>query len=180
MLRSLALLLAFALGLAHVTTAVAAPASALTPEQCMAQIRGGQSERIECYAEFETDAATQAELARQTFDMVKKARCGGTIRVPRAALFGALVGNGALQLDPHDILCSVTTGGGSESQVTLTVAPKVQFQAGRIADISPGLIGISNLPELLVLPLRSVAESDFVRGQLTNALNLYLEQALRK
>jgi hypothetical protein len=176
MLRLLASLIALS-----TTCAVAAEADEpVTADRCMAQIQAGRSDWIECYAEFETDAAAQEELSRQTFDMVQGARCGGTIRVLRAALTRALILNGVLELDPHEVLCSIATSGGAESQVTVTLAPKVSFQAGRIADISPRILSIADLPNLLVGPLRSAAESDFVRGQLTKGVNMYLEQALQK
>jgi hypothetical protein len=141
-------------------------------------MRGGQSEWLECHAQFETDAAVQEELSRNTFDMVRSARCQGTIRVLRTALVTAILRNDVLKLDPQAVTCSVTTSGNGESQVALTLAPQVSFQAGRIADISPRLISISNLPEFLVAPLRAAAESEFVREQLTNGLNAYLDQAL--
>ena len=112
--------------------------------------------------------------------MVRNAKCGGTIRVLRGALMDALARNGVLELDPQDVLCSITTSGDSESQVTLTLAPKVLFQAGKIVDISPRLIGITDLPDFLVAPLRSAAESEFVRDQMAKGLNMYLEQAFPK
>jgi hypothetical protein len=169
---------ALAAGAAFAADTPRPPATSSDP--CLAQLRSSQSKWVECDAQFETDDAAQAELSRQTFDVLQNARCGGRIRVLRSALISALITNGVLQLDPHEILCSVATSGGSEQQVTLTVAPKVSFAAGRIADISPGLIRIANLPDLLVGPLRSAAESEFVRGQLTRGLNAYLESVLRK
>jgi hypothetical protein len=178
MLRLLITLAALPLSIAGATAAEAD--EPVTADRCMAQIQAGRSDWIECYAEFETDAAAQQELSRQTFDMVQGARCGGTIRVLRAALTRALIGNGVLELDPHEVLCSIATSGGAESEVTVMLAPTVSFQAGRIVDISPRILSIADLPDLLVGPLRSAAESDFVRGQLTKGLNMYLEQALQK
>ena len=182
MLRFLAWLLILVLSIAYATIGAAAQPAVPKADQCLEELRGSQSKWIECYGAFETDGDAQAELARQTFDMVRNARCGGTIRVLRAALMNALARNGVLELDPQDVLCSLTTSGDSEPQVsiTLTLAPKVLFQAGRIADISPRLVGITNLPEVLVAPLRTAAESEFVRGQLTKGLNMYLEQAFPK
>jgi hypothetical protein len=183
MRRSLTVLLAFIAIRLAMPAALAAEAlrtAATSGDPCLAQLRGGPSKWVECDAQFETDPAAQAELSRQTFDMLQNARCGGRIRVLRSALMSALITNGTLQLDPHEILCSVATSGGSKQQLTLTVAPKVSFSGGRIADVSPGLIGIANLPDLLVGPLRSAAESEFVRGQLTRGLNAYLENVLRK
>ena len=178
MLRLLITLAALPLSIAGATAAEAD--EPVTADRCMAQIQAGRSDWIECYAEFETDAAAQEELSRQTFDMVQGARCGGTIRVLRSALTRALIGNGVLELDPHEVLCSIATSGGAESEVSVMLAPKVSFQAGRIVDISPRILSIADLPDLLVGPLRSAAESDFVRGQLTKGLNMYLEQALQK
>ncbi len=181
MLRLLASLLTATLS-AYATVAEAAKPAVPKADPCVEEIRVGQSKWIQCYGEFETDPGVQAELSRQTFDIVRKAKCGGTIRVLRAALMSALARNGELELDPQDVLCRITTSGDSEAQVavTLTLAPKVLFQAKRIVDISPRLVSITNLPEFLVAPLRSAAESEFVRGQLTNGLNVYLEQAFPK
>jgi hypothetical protein len=94
----------------------------------------------------------------------------------------ALARNGMLELDPQDVLCSITTSADSQPQVTIavTIAPKVLFQSERIVDISPRLLSITNLPDFLVAPLRSAAESEFVRGQLAKGLNMYLEQAFPK
>ena len=180
MLRSLAQLLILALAMAYATIGEAAQPAVPKADQCVEELRAGRSEWFECYGAFETDASAQAELSRQTFDMVRSARCGGAIRVLRAALINALAGNSVLELDQHDFLCSITTGGDSEPQVTITVAPKVLFQGKRVADISPRLVRITSLPDFLVGPLRSAAESEFVRGQLTKGLNVYLEQAFPK
>ena len=180
MLRFLAWLLTLALPMAYAMIGEAAQPPMLKADQCLEELRGGQSKWIECYGAFETDGSTQAELSRQTFDMVRNAKCGGTIRVLRAALMNALAGNGVLELDPQDVLCSITTSAASEPQVTITLAPKVLFQAKRIVDISPRVVSISSLPDFLVAPLRSAAESEFVRGQLTKGLNVYLEQAFPK
>jgi hypothetical protein len=180
--RFLLWLLTFVLSIASATIGQAAQPAVPKADQCLAELRGGQSKWIECYGAFETDGSVRAELSRQTFDMVRSAKCGGTIRVVRAALMNALARNGVLELEPQDVLCSITTRGDPEPQVsiTLTVAPKVLFQAERIVDISPRLVSITNLPEFLVAPLRSAAESEFVRGQLAKGLNMYLEQAFPK
>ena len=180
MLRFLAWRLALALSIAYATIGAAAQPAVPKADQCLVELRGGQSKWIECYGAFETDGSAQAELSRQTFDMVRNAKCGGTIRVLRAALMNALARNGVLELDPQDVLCSITTSADSEPEVTITLAPKVLFQANRIVDISPRLVSITNLPDFLVTPLRSAAESEFVRGQLTKGLNVYLEQAFPK
>ena len=179
-LRFLARLLSIALSMGCVPIGGAAQPAGPKPDQCVEDLRAGRSKWIECYGEFETDDSAQAELSRQTFEIVRNAKCGGTIRMLRSALMNALAHNGVLQLDPQDLLCSITTSGDSESQVTITLAPKVLFQAKRIVDVSPGLVSITNLPDLLVAPLRAAAESEFVRGQLINGLNVYLEQAFPK
>jgi hypothetical protein len=155
-------------------------AAAPKADQCVEQLRSGHSEWIECYGAFETDASAQAELSRQTFDMVSNAKCGGTIRVQRAALMNALASNGVLELAPHDVLCSIETNADSVPQVTITLAPKVLFRAKRVVDISPNLVRITSLPDFLIAPLRSAAESEFVRSQLVKGLNVYLEQAFPK
>jgi hypothetical protein len=144
------------------------------------QLRAGRSEWFECYGAFETDPSAQAELSRQTFDMVRNAKCGGTIRVLRAALMNALAGNGVLELAPQDVLCDIETNGAFVPQVTITLAPKVLFQGKRVVDISPSLVRIANLPDFVVAPLRSAAESEYVRTQLIKGLNVYLEQAFPK
>ncbi len=180
MLRFLAWFLTSVLSTAYATIGEAAQPAVPKADQCLEELRGGQSKWIECYGAFETDGSAQAELSRQTFDMVRNAKCGGTIRVLRGALMDALARNGVLELDPQDVLCSITTSGDSESQVTLTLAPKVLFQAGKIVDISPRLVGITDLPDFLVAPLRSAAESEFVRDQMAKGLNMYLEQAFPK
>src|SRR5574339_163967 len=88
---------------------LAADAAAQAVDPCTAQMRGGQSEWLECHAQFETDAAVQEELSRNTFDMVRSARCQGTIRVLRTALVTAILRNDVLKLDPQAVTCSVTT-----------------------------------------------------------------------
>jgi hypothetical protein len=180
MLRSLFQILALPLPMAFATIGEAAQPAVPKADQCVEELRAGRSAWIECYGEFETDANAQAELSRQTFDMVRNAKCGGKIRVQRSALTNALAGNGVLELDPQEVLCSITTTGDSAPQVTITLAPKVFFQAQRIVDISPRLMKITNFPDFVVAPLRSAAESQFVRSQLTKGLNAYLEQAFPK
>ena len=180
MLRSLVQLLMFALPIAYALVGEAAQPGVPKADPCVEQLRAGRSEWFECYGAFETDDNAQAELSRQTFDMVRNAKCGGTIRVLRAALMGALARNGTLELDPQDVLCSIRTSGDSQPQVTITLAPKVLFQEKRVVDISPHLVSIRSLPDFLVAPLRSAAESEFVRSQLVKGLNGYLEQAFPK
>jgi hypothetical protein len=180
MLRSLIQVLTFALPIAFATIGEAAQPAVPKADQCLEELRAGQSAWIECYGAFETDANAQAELSRQTFDMVRNAKCGGMIRVQRIPLMNALAGNGVLELDPQEVLCSITTTGDSTPQVTITLAPKVFFQAKRIIDISPRLMKITNFPDFVVAPLRSAAESEFVRSQLAKGLNVYLEQAFPK
>jgi hypothetical protein len=177
MLRSLIQVLTFTLSIAYTMIGEAAQPAVPKADPCLEELRGSKSKWIECYGAFETDGSAQAELSRQTFDMVRNAKCGGTIRVLRTELMNALARNGVLELDHQDFLCSITTSGDSEPRVTITVAPKVLFRAKRIVDISPRLVSITSLPDFLVAPLRSAAESEFVRGQLTKGLNVYLEQA---
>jgi hypothetical protein len=165
---------------AFASASEAAQPSAPAEDQCVEELKSGQSEWVECRGAFETDASAQEELARQTFDMVRNARCGGTIRVQRAALMNALARNGILELDPQNLLCSVDTKGDFAPQATLTLAPKVLFQGKRIADISPNLVRVTNFPEFMMGPLRSAAESEFVRKQLVKGLNTYLQQAFPK
>jgi hypothetical protein len=179
-LRALIQILTLALVTAFATIGEAAQPAAPKGDQCLEELKAGQSAWIECYGAFETDADAQAELSRQTFDMVRNAKCGGTIRVQRVALTHALADNGVLQLDPQEVLCSITTTGDSTPQVTITLAPKVFFQGKRIVDISPRLMKITNFPDFVVAPLRSAAESGFVRNQLAKGLNTYLEQAFPK
>jgi hypothetical protein len=180
MLRSLSQLLIFALLMAYATIGEAAQPAVPKADPCLEELRAGRSEWFECYGAFETDARAQAELSRQTFDMVRNAKCGGTIRVLRAALLHALAGNGVLEVDSQEVLCSITTSGDSVPQVTITLAPRVFFQAKRVVDISPRLVRITSLPGFMVAPLRSAAESEFVRSQLAKGLNVYLEQAFPK
>jgi hypothetical protein len=180
MLRCLLQLVAFALPVAYATVSEAAQPGALKVDQCLEEIKTGLSESIECYAAFETDATSQEELSRQTFSMVRNAKCGGTLHFKRAALISALAGNGMLELAPQDLLCSIETAGDHAAQATITVAPKVWFRAKRIVDISPSLVSITSLPDFLVAPIRSAAESQFVRSQLVKGLNTYLEQAFPK
>lgn len=158
----------------------AAQPAAPAADQCVEELRSGQSEWIQCYGAFETDTNAQGELAKETFDMVRSAKCGGTIRVQRTALMSALARNAVLELDPQDVLCNVETKGDFAPQVTLTLAPKVLFQGRRITDISPNLLRITNFPEFMMGPLRSAAESEFVRKQLVKGLNTYLQQAFPK
>ena len=172
--------LALALSMGCAAIGETAQPAAPIADPCLEELRSGRSKWIECYGAFETDDSAQAELSRQTFDLVRNAKCGGTIRMLRSALMNALAHNGVLELDPQDLLCNITTSGDSESQVTITLAPKVLFQAKRIVDVSPGLVSITNLPDLLIAPLRAAAESEFVRGQLIKGLNVYLEQAFPK
>jgi hypothetical protein len=180
MLRSLIQILTFLVPMAFTTMVESAQPAVPKADHCMEELRAGRSDWIECYGGFETDASGQAELSRQTFDMVRSAKCGGTIRVQRIALMKALSANGVLEVDPQEVLCSITTSGDSAPQVTITLAPKVFFQAKRIVDISPRLMRITNLPDFVVAPLRAAAESEFVRSQLTKGLNAYLEQAFPK
>jgi hypothetical protein len=76
--------------------------------------------------------------------------------------------------------CSITTNGDSVPQVTITLAPKVLFQAKRVVGVCPRFVRITSLPDFVVAPLQSAAESEFVRSQLANGLNVYLEQAFPK
>ena len=180
MFRLLVGFLALALSTTLATASEAAQSSAPAGDQCVEELKSGHSEWIECRGGFETDASAQGELARQTFDMVKNARCSGTIRVQRAALMSALGRNAVLELDPQQVVCIVDTKGDFAPQVTLTLAPKVLFQGNRIADISPNLVRITNFPEFMMGPLQSAAESEFVRKQLVKGLNTYLQQAFPK
>ena len=174
------LLSSVVLALAALATASEAAQPAPAGDQCVEELRSGQSEWIECHGAFATDASAQEELAKQTFDMVKSARCGGTIRVQRAAMMSALARNAILELDPQEVLCNVDTKGDFAPQVTLTLAPKVLFQGKRVADISPNLLKITNFPEFMMGPLRSAAESEFVRKQLVKGLNTYFQEAFPK
>ncbi|PWT73197.1 MAG: hypothetical protein C5B46_05790 [Proteobacteria bacterium] len=157
------------------------PAPQAVPgKDCLDQFRSGRSVWVECYGAFETDETAQAELSNRTFDLVRNAKCGGTMRVQRTALNQAIANDATLDLDPQDILCVITMSGDATPEVTITLAPKITFQGKRAVDVSPRVMKISSLPELLVAPLRSGAESQFVRKQLTKELNRLLEQAFPK
>jgi len=154
-----------------------APAAATSDNPCVEQFRSGRSAWVECYGAFETDSSAQEELASLTFELIKGARCSGTMRVRRAALAKAVTENRVLELDPQDILCVLATSMDASPEVTITLAPKITFRDKRAVDVSPRLLRISSLPELLIPPLRSGAESAFVRKQLVKELNRVLEQA---
>jgi hypothetical protein len=173
----------FVLAMALATTGEAAhsaPPDAAAIDQCLEQVRSGRTEWIECYGSFETDSGAQAELSKQTFDIVRSAKCDGAIRLRRAALTNALTADGVLELDPQDVLCSLTTGADANPQISITYAPKVSFQSKRVVDVSPRIMRITSLPEFMVAPLRAAGESGFVRSQLTKRLNAFLEQAFPK
>ena len=160
--------------------AEAAPAGTTSENPCVEQFRSGRSAWVECYGAFETDSSAQEELANLTFELIKGARCSGTMRVRRAALTKAVTDNGVLELDPQDILCVLATSMDASPEVVITLAPKITFRDKRAVDISPRLLRISSLPEFLIAPLRSGAESAFVRKQLVKELNRVLEQAFPK
>jgi len=157
--------------------AEAAPAGTTSENPCVEQFRSGRSAWVECYGAFETDSSAQEELANLTFELIKGARCSGTMRVRRAALTKAVTDNGVLELDPQDILCVLATSMDASPEVVITLAPKITFRDKRALDVSPRLLRISSLPEFLTAPLRSGAESAFVRKQLVKELNRVLEQA---
>ena len=160
--------------------AEAAPAAAASDNPCVRQFRSGRSAWVECYGAFETDASARQELSNWTFELIKGAKCSGTMRVRRAALTKAVTNDTVLELDPQDILCVLATNADTSPEVTITLAPKITFQGQRAVDVSPRLLKISSLPEFLLSPLQSGAESGFVRKQLTKELNRVLEQAFPK
>jgi hypothetical protein len=80
-LHSLVRLLVFALPMACATISQAAQPAPPKADPCVEELRAGRSEWIECYGGFETDASSQEELSRQTFNMVRNAKCAGMIRV---------------------------------------------------------------------------------------------------
>jgi hypothetical protein len=183
MFRSVIRLAMFALAMALATigeVAQSAAPGAAAADQCLEQVRSGRSEWIECYGSFETDSGVQAELSKQTFDIVRSAKCDGAIRLRRAALTNAIMADGVLELDPQDVLCSLTTSADANAEITITYAPKVSFQGKRVVDVSPRIMRITSLPEFMVAPLRAAGESGFVRSQLTKRLNAFLEQAFPK
>jgi len=183
MFRLVIRLAMFALAMASATIGGAAQSvttTAAATDRCLEELRSGRSEWIECYGSFETDAGAQAELSKQTYDIVRSAKCDGAIRLRRAALTNALTANGVLELDPQDVLCSLTTSADATPEITITYAPRVTFQGKRVVDVSPRIMRITSLPEFLVAPLRAAGEAGFVRSQLTKRLNVFLEQAFPK
>jgi hypothetical protein len=75
------------------------------------------------------------------------------------------------------VLCIFETNADTRTPVTVTLAPKVSFQGGKVTDVSPQIRKITDFPELLTMPLRAAAESEVVRRQLAKAVNALLERA---
>jgi len=144
---------------------------------CVDQFRGGTAEWIECDGAFEPDAAGRADLSRMTLDFVTDARCGGKLRVRRKEVVDALTAGGVVELPPQDVLCIFETNADTRTPVTVTLAPKVSFQGGKVTDVSPQIRKITDFPDLLTMPLRAAAESEVVRRQLAKAVNALLERA---
>lgn len=149
-------------------------------DQCLEQLRAGASEWIECRAAFASDAAGRAELSKRTFDIVRDAKCGGNVRVQRAALVRTRKDDGVLDLDPQNVLCNVTTNLGTIPNVNITLSPQITFQGGRVVDVSPRITNIANLPDFFAAPLGSAVESTSIRKQLAKGLDAFLEEAFAK
>jgi hypothetical protein len=152
----------------------------LTATNCVEQLRGATSEWIECDGAFEPDAAGRADLSRMTFDFVTDAKCGGKLRVRRKELVDARTDGRVLELAPQDVLCVFATNTDPLPPVKVTLAPKVSFRGGKVIDVSPQILKISDLPDLLVMPLRAAVETEVVRSQLAKGVNALLERAFTK
>jgi len=148
--------------------------------QCLEQVRRGGSEWVECRATFAPDATGRAELSNKTFDIVRDAKCDGNIRLQRAALLEVRKEGGVLQLDPQNLLCSVTTNADTISGIDIILNPQITFQGGSVVDVSPRLTSITNLPGFIVGPLESAVESAYIRKQLAKGLDSFLVEALGK
>ena len=149
-------------------------------DQCLDQVRKGSSEWIECRATFAPDATGRAELSNKTLDIVRDAKCNGNIRMQRAALLNVRKEGGVIQLDPQNLVCSVTTSADTISGIDIVLNPQISFQGGSVVDVSPGLTSIANLPGFIVAPLKSAVESAYIRKQLSQGLDSFLVEALGK
>jgi hypothetical protein len=149
----------------------------LTTTNCVEQLRKGISEWIECDGGFQPDAAGRADLSKMTLNFVTDAKCGGKLRVRRKEFTDARASGGVLELPPQDVLCIFFTSTEKLPPVTVTLAPKLTFRGGKVLDVSPQILKISDLPDFLVMPLRSATESDVARGQLTKGVNAFLDRA---
>ena len=149
----------------------------LTTTNCVEQLRKSTSEWIECDGAFQPDAAGRADLAKMTLNFVTDAKCGGKLHVRRKEFVDARTAGGTLELPPQDVLCVFSTSTDKFPPVNVTLAPKLMFRSGKVIDVSPQILKISDLPDFLVMPLRSATESDVARGQLTKGVNTFLERA---
>jgi hypothetical protein len=149
----------------------------LTTTNCVEQLRKGISEWIECDGAFQPDANGRADLSKMTLNFVTDAKCGGKLRVRRKEFNDARTAGGVLELPPQDVLCIFFTTTEKLPPVTVTLAPKLTFRSGKVLDVSPQILKIADLPDFLVMPLRSATESDVARGQLTKGVNAFLERA---
>jgi len=149
----------------------------LTTTNCVEQLRKSISEWIECDGAFQPDAAGRADLSKMTLNFVVDAKCGGKLRVRRKEFNDARTAGGVLELPPQDVLCIFFTSTEKLPPVNVTLAPKLTFRGGKVLDVSPQILKISDLPDFLVAPLRSATESDVARGQLTKGVNTFLDRA---
>lgn len=152
-------------------------AGAVAADTCFEQFNG-EHPRIECRATFEPDAQSREAIFQMTFGMVRNASCRTDVRLERKGLVGTYLIGGVLQLEPHEVLCDLQTETFLLPSVKITVAPKVTFLNQTVTDVSLGIVSIADVPPFVVAPISDAAESKLVRGQLVNALNAFLRQAL--
>lgn len=148
-------------------------------DRCLEQFNG-QHPWIECRATFEPDERARDAISQITLGMIRNASCQTDVRLERKGLVGTYLVGGVLQLEPHDVFCDLHTEGYVLPGVKITAAPKVTFLNRTVTDVSLGIVSIADVPPFVVAPISDAAESKFVRGQLTKALNAFLRQALEK
>jgi len=176
-------LLAFVLAALLSLPAVAAragPGAPLTLPDCVDQLRHSSSDWIRCRGVFEADEAGRAELSAATFDTIKGATCLADIRVRRSELIEARRTGRVLALPPHRMQCRFETGDAALPEVGVVLAPRISFEGGRVVDVSPQILEIDALPDLLATPLTTLMETDRVRRRLARELDADLQQAFSK
>jgi len=152
---------------------------AVAADACLEQLNRGHA-WIECRATFEPDRQSREAILQMTLGMIHNAKCRTEVHVERKGLIGTYLIGGALQLEPHEVFCDLQTETFLLPSVKITVAPKVTFLNQTVTDVSLGVLGIADVPPFVVAPISEAAESKLVRGQLANALNSFLRQALTK
>ncbi|MHC1791120.1 hypothetical protein [Solidesulfovibrio sp.] len=144
----------------------------LEGDTCRQVFDNPRAESIACQTGFRLDAASQRQLAANSFGFVSDLSCSAVLSARRSDVIARVQARGDVALPPQEVRCRLVSG-GEPVPVRFHLAPVVRLDAaGKAVDARLGIRDLTGIPEPLATAVAEFLNSDpTLRRNLVAAAN---------